>query len=1654
MRRLLTPVAAMVSMVAAFSVGVGSASAQFEADEFEKTQLVGDEGAGQPNTLTPMEIEVAPDGTVFYTERRGVVGAWDPDTETSSEIGTVPVTTFEENGLMGIALAPDYETSGWIYLSYSALPLESLTQRLSRFQLDENGDVDMASEEVVFEWTHLRETCCHSAGALEFDPDGNLLISTGDNTNPFDSNGFTPIDERDGRESWDAQRTAANTNDHNGKLLRITPHETIDPGTDPGVGETYDIPEGNMFPAGPDTLPEIYAMGFRNPFRFKVDEETGWALLADYGPDAGAANPERGPQGSVEYNVITEPGNFGWPYCVRQNTPYIDGDFVPGGAANEFESNGMPFDCEAPVNDSVNNTGLANLEPVEPATMWMGYSDTDARVPGLGTGGAPMAGPRYYFDPANPSPTKFPEEFDGKWFIAEWNNDWIKTATLDEDGNAVEVEDFADLDYLSPMDMEFGPDGSLYVAEWGQGFGADHPESGIYRIDHVELTAPQVTASADPDRGTVPLEVAFDGEATNPDGSPNPNFEYEWDFGDGGPVSTEQDPTHTYTEVGEYTATLTVTDPETEEQGTATVEINVNEPSTCPTGPLSDEFDGAAIDPKWSIIRPDGTRPPTVSGGELHFPIDNGSIYGPGTSARNIMVQPLPDGEVSVTAKIEVDALSENYQQAGLRVYSDDDNWASIHMISAGGQRDFEFIYESEGNPRNEAADKLGGIPADAPLEYYVRINSDGDELTAEYSYDGVDFEPVGRPASLDTFDNPRIGPVALSDVAATFPVAHFDWVRFDPDAPGGGGGDTIVDEFDGSELESPPWETVRPNANLTVSGGALRIPAENGDLYGGSNTAQNLVLRDAPEGPWEATAEINFVGDAQYHQAGILVYGDDSNYTKLGRIAHTAAGDEKFEYIYETAGTPRNEAADSTANLVLPDDYFVRITSDGTNITGAYSTDGTNWTPVGRPAPLPADARVGMFAFNNEAATSPEAAFESFELVTGTGGGPSRSDQFDGATLDTDRWNAIVNDNPEAYELSGGVLRITTEPGDIYTGDTVPPPNNFILQSADHAEADWTIETKVLGGALDGGYSQGGLMAMQDTDNYVKFDLISDQDNTAVNRIELRSEVDAAIQDPQPQVTPLPAGTEDAWLRLTKTGQSYTGEYSLDGETWVSIGDPVANPMAAPDFGIFAFGAQQGGDEVGFDYFTLDGEVGGCPPGDNEPPVIDEIGATPTAGFAPLEVDFNAAASDPDDDELSYSWDFGDGSPVSTEQNPTHTYMEAGDHEAELTVSDGEAEETDSVTVTVLGEDDPGASFRALAFSKTAGFRHSSIDEGHAALDVLAEENGFQLDHTEDASLFTPEILAAYDTVVFLSTTGDVLDEDQQAAFEEYIQSGGGYVGIHSASDTEYEWNWYGHLVGAYFISHPPGTANAAIDVEEHEHASTAGLPDRYERIDEWYNFKSPDFLTVGDDDYPPRGAGDIHILATVDESTYDEQDGNATDDDHPMTWCQRYDGGRSWYTAMGHTEASYVEPNFLAQVLGGLETTAGVEPSATCGVEPGGDDTDLRLNVQPKRASTKVGKQKTFRASVRNTGDAAADAVRVCAAAPRKLASIAGKDCVRYPSIAEADSETARFKVKAKRKAAGKKVTLRFTVRAANADRESAKATLKVKGKKKKRR
>ncbi|MFR9722434.1 ThuA domain-containing protein [Streptomyces sp. MS19] len=223
------------------------------------------------------------------------------------------------------------------------------------------------------------------------------------------------------------------------------------------------------------------------------------------------------------------------------------------------------------------------------------------------------------------------------------------------------------------------------------------------------------------------------------------------------------------------------------------------------------------------------------------------------------------------------------------------------------------------------------------------------------------------------------------------------------------------------------------------------------------------------------------------------------------------------------------------------------------------------------------------------------------------------------------------------------------------------------------------------------------------------------------------------------------------------------------------------------------------------------------------------------------------------------------------------------------------------------------------LVFSRTTGFRHSSIEAGVAAIEQLGDENGFAVTATEDPAAFTTANLARYQAVVWLSTTGDVLDSAQQDAFEAYIADGGGYVGVHAAADTEYDWPWYGGLVGAYFASHP-ATQEATVHVEDRANASTQHLPERWTRTDEWYDYRTN-----------PRA--DVKVLASLDESTYD---GGAMGEDHPITWCHDYAGGRAWYTGLGHTEESYADPAFTAMLLGGIRIASGASP-ADCRPENG---------------------------------------------------------------------------------------------------------------------
>jgi type 1 glutamine amidotransferase len=226
---------------------------------------------------------------------------------------------------------------------------------------------------------------------------------------------------------------------------------------------------------------------------------------------------------------------------------------------------------------------------------------------------------------------------------------------------------------------------------------------------------------------------------------------------------------------------------------------------------------------------------------------------------------------------------------------------------------------------------------------------------------------------------------------------------------------------------------------------------------------------------------------------------------------------------------------------------------------------------------------------------------------------------------------------------------------------------------------------------------------------------------------------------------------------------------------------------------------------------------------------------------------------------------------------------------------------------------------YDVLVFSRTAGFRHDSIEVGTQAIRDLGAANGFTVTATEDPAVFTPASLATYEAVVFLSTTGDVLDATQQTAFENYIRGGGGYVGVHAAADTEYDWPFYGELVGAWFASHP-AIQPANIKVEDRAHPATAHLSQTWNRTDEWYNYRTN-----------PRSTA--HVLATLDESSYS---GGGMGADHPHAWCKTLSGGRSFYTGSGHTKESYADPAFRQHLLGGIRYAAG-QANADCRPEVG---------------------------------------------------------------------------------------------------------------------
>ncbi|GAB3152755.1 lectin [Micromonospora sonneratiae] len=579
-RRWQASSAALLLVTAAVSTAIGTPAPvqahPINATDFQQVELA----RGEPEMGEPMSLAVLPDRSVVHTARNGTVRRTDAAGNTTV-IGTLPVYTHDEEGLQGVGVDPNFATNRHIYLYY-APPLNTPAgdapatgtdwsawqgvNRLSRFTLNADHTINMASQVNVLDVPADRGMCCHVGGDIDFDAAGNLYLSTGDDTNPFDSAGYAPIDERTNRNpAYDAQRSSGNTNDLRGKILRIRVN----------ANGTYSVPAGNLFaPGTANTRPEIYAMGFRNPFRMSVDRATGIVYVGDYGPDAGSTAADRGPSGQVEFNRVTSPGNYGWPYCTGTNTSaetYNEWTFPSGPSGAKYNCTG------GPTNNSFRNTGQTVLPAARPS--WIRYAGDAGSPPEFGGGSeSPMGGPVYRYDPALNSPTKFPQSFDGQFFATEFGRGWIKPIHVNADGTPGTIDSFPWVG-KQVMDSAFGPDGAYYVLDYGTGYFNGDENSALYRFDYVGggNRAPTAAASANRTSGPAPLTVTFSSAgSSDPEGGA---LTYAWNFGDG-TGSTAANPTKTYNANGNYTATLTVTDPQGA-TGSSSVTITVG--NTAPT---------------------------------------------------------------------------------------------------------------------------------------------------------------------------------------------------------------------------------------------------------------------------------------------------------------------------------------------------------------------------------------------------------------------------------------------------------------------------------------------------------------------------------------------------------------------------------------------------------------------------------------------------------------------------------------------------------------------------------------------------------------------------------------------------------------------------------------------------------------------------------------------------------------------------------------------------------------------------------------------------------------------------------------------------------------------------------------------------------------
>ena len=844
---LYTPVAGQPSNLVKLLVGgvqwaAGVAGADNDCrgtvwNSFRRTTLATDLNG-------PVSLDVATDGRVYWTEigapghtSNGRVRMYDPATQQTALVATIPTRAdalgASEDGVLGMSLDPDFERNRFIYVYYSprgegenwpnaGTGMVLGHNVISRFELNAAGTAVVDEQEILripkvkvapngdggpegatTNWP------AHTGGAgMDFDVQGNLVVGVGDDVNPYDANrNYSPIDQRY-EHRYDARNTAANTNDLRGKILRIKPRADADGA--PGAGRTYDIPAGNMFAPGTEkTRAEIYAMGFRNPFTVHADpKRPGVVVVGEYGPDAGTNSPTRGPAGIIEWNHITKPGFYGWPFCTGDNSTantYFRFEFPNG-------PTGARFDCALAQipNESGFNTGLADLPgPAVPATIWHKRDGTTSPRFGIPTATGsqePNSGPIYRYDPDNPSETKWPAYYDGSWIVYNRSMNWWTEAKLKSDDTLLGANPWIAPSTLGSgpasyaLATRFGPDGALYAASWPGGGRGDQSGNGLLmRIDYVgdaeDTEGPTVTATvegrAGPGNryvgnatvrlsaqdvgvsGTAQLEHRVDGGAWQTSRNTVGGDPFVVSVGLDGP--------------GVYTVEYRAADREGNASETGRTEVTVIPAASC-TFNRSDEFTGSTIAPRWTL-RTGPSHQITQSGGSLVLPV-LWEVDGGATGPLSFAGQQLPSGDWSMTTRVTIDNTIE-WQSAGLYLWQSDNNFIKFGVTFQGAsQRQFELTSDNPPDgtrefSTNESASGYG-------TTVWLRLYRQGNTIRGQYAKD-----ENGRPGAWVNHSGSRPvnttppregtgvlgGPYAGGQQNAPWTLtAAFDHVHYTPD--------------------------------------------------------------------------------------------------------------------------------------------------------------------------------------------------------------------------------------------------------------------------------------------------------------------------------------------------------------------------------------------------------------------------------------------------------------------------------------------------------------------------------------------------------------------------------------------------------------------------------------------------------------------------------------------------------------------------------------------------------------------------------------------------------------------------------------------------------------------------------------------------------